>query len=70
VDYYIFAGCTVAETKHVIGLVWEINKEHCIQIKIVDYSCTYLKCIFYFFNKLNKKIQFFLLLEKWGAWFI
>jgi hypothetical protein len=45
----------------------EINEIHCIQIKKkTHYSCIYLTCIFYCFNKLTFFFCF-LLLEKWGA---
>jgi hypothetical protein len=56
-----------AEAKNAVPL--EVNEEHHVQIKNTYYSYTYLKCILYYFNKLNLKIFFsFLLLKNGVAW--
>jgi hypothetical protein len=55
-----------AETKHVI--VPEINEEHHAQIKNTYYSCIYVTCILYSFNKLDlKAFSFFTSLLALGA---
>jgi hypothetical protein len=73
VNYFLGAGCTTAETKHV--KVSEGNEEHRVQIKNTHYCCIYLTCVLYYFNKLNVnffftswKIWHVAYSEGWGIW--
>jgi hypothetical protein len=58
VKYFLVAGCTAMETKHVI--LPEIKEENHIKIKNTCYTCIYLIGILYYFFELN--LTFFKLL--------